>query len=599
MEKDRLNRKLAVILHADVVGSTSLVQQNESLAHERIQTIFQNFSETIKTYGGIAREIRGDALVAEFDRASDAVAAAITFQTLNEESENVLDDDIRPQLRIGISLGEVIIADKTITGAGVVLAQRLEQLADSGGVVVQGNVSETVPTRMPFEFNNLGDQLLKGFDQPVRAFSAKLRPGEELPAPEANGATQAIESRNLQVPDRPSIAVLPFENMSGDPEQEFFADGISEDLITALSRIHWFFVIARNSSFTYKGQAVEVTRVAAELGVRYVIEGSVRKSGNRVRISAQLIDATTGHHVWAESYDRDLTDIFELQDEMTQTIAGAVEPELSAAERERAVCASPESLGAWEIYQRGLWHLWSFTREDMTKAQQLFQQVHQLDANFATAYSFRSYSHYLDTMLGFTETPDESLELAYKAAKHALALDDHDPAAYFALGRVCMMQGKLDDSVAELSRAVELSPSFALAHHGLGFALVLSGQVEEGAEELDKAIRLSPRDPVMWGTMCFRSIASNLLHQYEEAVRWARRVLIEPRAAEGGYWPYAVLASALGNLDQLNEAHEVLGEALQRKPDLSLTYLKTTLKTKQPDGLDTYLDGLRRAGLPE
>jgi adenylate cyclase len=599
MEKDRLNRKLAVILHADVVGSTSLVQQNESLAHERIQTIFQNFSETIKTYGGIAREIRGDALVAEFDRASDAVAAAITFQTLNEESENVLDDDIRPQLRIGISLGEVIIADKTITGAGVVLAQRLEQLADSGGVVVQGNVSETVPTRMPFEFNNLGDQLLKGFDQPVRAFSAKLRPGEELPAPEANGATQAIESRNLQVPDRPSIAVLPFENMSGDPEQEFFADGISEDLITALSRIHWFFVIARNSSFTYKGQAVEVTRVAAELGVRYVIEGSVRKSGNRVRISAQLIDATTGHHVWAESYDRDLTDIFELQDEMTQTIAGAVEPELSAAERERAVCASPESLGAWEIYQRGLWHLWSFTREDMTKAQRLFQQVHQLDANFATAYSFRSYSHYLDTMLGFTETPDESLELAYKAAKHALALDDHDPAAYFALGRVCMMQGKLDDSVAELSRAVELSPSFALAHHGLGFALVLSGQVEEGAEELDKAIRLSPRDPVMWGTMCFRSIASNLLHQYEEAVRWARRVLIEPRAAEGGYWPYAVLASALGNLDQLNEAHEVLGEALQRKPDLSLTYLKTTLKTKQPDGLDTYLDGLRRAGLPE
>ena len=599
MEKDRLNRKLAVILHADVVGSTSLVQQNESLAHERIQTIFQNFSETIKTYGGIAREIRGDALVAEFDRASDAVAAAITFQTLNEESENVLDDDIRPQLRIGISLGEVIIADKTITGVGVVLAQRLEQLADSGGVVVQGNVSETVPTRMPFEFNNLGDQLLKGFDQPVRAFSAKLRPGEELPAPEANGATQAIESRNLQVPDRPSIAVLPFENMSGDPEQEFFADGISEDLITALSRIHWFFVIARNSSFTYKGQAVEVTRVAAELGVRYVIEGSVRKSGNRVRISAQLIDATTGHHVWAESYDRDLTDIFELQDEMTQTIAGAVEPELSAAERERAVCASPESLGAWEIYQRGLWHLWSFTREDMTKAQRLFQQVHQLDANFATAYSFRSYSHYLDTMLGFTETPDESLELAYKAAKHALALDDHDPAAYFALGRVCMMQGKLDDSVAELSRAVELSPSFALAHHGLGFALVLSGQVEEGAEELDKAIRLSPRDPVMWGTMCFRSIASNLLHQYEEAVRWARRVLIEPRAAEGGYWPYAVLASALGNLDQLNEAHEVLGEALQRKPDLSLTYLKTTLKTKQPDGLDTYLDGLRRAGLPE
>jgi adenylate cyclase len=599
MEKDHLSRKLVVILHADVVGSTSLVQQNETLAHERIQAAFNNFSETITAYGGVAREIRGDALVAEFDRASDAVAAALAFQVSNGELNATLDDGIQPQLRIGISLGEVVIADNTITGAGVVLAQRLEQLADSGGVVVQGNVSETVPNRMPFEFKNLGEQLLKGFDQPVRAFSAKLRPGEELPAPEANEATQAIESRNPQVPDRPSIAVLPFENMSGDPEQEFFADGISEDLITALSRIHWFFVIARNSSFTYKGQAVEVTRVADELGVRYVIEGSVRKSGNRVRISAQLIDATTGHHVWAESYDRGLMDIFELQDEMTQTIAGAVEPELSAAERERAACTPPESLGAWEIYQRGLWHLWNFTKEDMTEAQRLFQQVHQLDASFAIAYSFESYSHYLDTMLGYTETPDESLKLAYKTGKRALALDDHDPVAYFALGRVCMMQGKHDDSVAELSRAVELSPSFALAHHGLGFALVLSGQVEEGAEELDKAIRLSPRDPVLWGTMCFRSIASNLLHQYEEAAKWARRVLIEPRAAEGGYWPYAVLASALGNLDQLNEAHDAVGEALQRKSDLSLTYLKTTLPTKQPDGLDTYLDGLRKAGLPE
>ena len=599
MVKDHLSRKLAVILHADVVGSTSLVQQNETLAHERIQAAFHNFAEIIKSYGGIAREVRGDALVAEFSRASDAVPAAIAFQALNEESNNLLDDDIRPQLRIGISLGEVIIADNTITGAGVVLAQRLEQLADSGGVVVQGNVSETVPTRMPFEFKNLGEQMLKGFDQPVRAFAAKLRPGQELPAPEINETTQAIESRGLQVPDRPSIAVLPFENMSGDPEQEFFADGISEDLITALSRIHWFFVIARNSSFTYKGQAVEVTRVADELGVRYVIEGSVRKSGDRVRISAQLIDAITGHHVWAESFDRNLTDIFELQDEMTQTIAGAVEPELSAAERERAVCTPPESLGAWEIYQRGLWHLWSFTEENMTEAQRLFQRVHQLDANFAIAYSFESYSHYLDTMLGYTETPDQSLELAYKAAKRALALDDHDPVAYFALGRVCMMQGKHDDSVAELSRAVALSPSFALAHHGLGFALVLSGQVEEGAEELDKAIRLSPRDPVLWGTMCFRSIASNLQHQYEDATQWARRVLIEPRAAEGGYWPYAVLASALGNLDQLNEAYEAMGEALQRKPDLSITYLKTTLLTKQPDGLDTYLDGLRKAGLPE
>jgi adenylate cyclase len=387
--------------------------------------------------------------------------------------------------------------------------------------------------------------------------------------------------------------------MSGDSEQEYFADGISEDLITALSKIRWFFVIARNSSFTYKGQAVEVTRVAEELGVRYVIEGSVRKAGSRVRISAQLIDATTGRHVWAERYDRSLADIFELQDEMTQTIVGAVEPELSAAERERAARKPPGSLDAWETYQRGLWHLWSFTKEDMVKARRLFRQVHELDPRFATAYAFESYSHYLDAMLAFTKTPGESLEAALTAAKKALSLDDKDPVAYFAQGRVCMMRGEHDASVAELETALELNPSYSLAHHGLGFALVLSGRLEEGAEALDRAIRLSPRDPVLWGTMCFRSIACNLLQQYEAAADWARKAVHEPRAAGGGYWSYAVLASALGNLGQTAEARAAVDEALQRKTDLSLTYLETTLPTKQPGGLETYLDGLRKAGLPD
>jgi class 3 adenylate cyclase len=217
MEQDHLTRKLAVILHADVVGSTLLVQQNETLAHERIQAAFHNFSDTIKTYGGIARELRGDALVAEFERASDAVPAALAFQVLNEEINSKLDDDIQPQLRIGISLGEVIIADNTITGAGVVLAQRLEQLADPGGVVVQGSVSETVPARMPFEFESLGEQMLKGFDQPVRAFAARLQPGKELPAPEIIATPQSAGPEGLQVHDKPSIAVLPFTNMSDDP----------------------------------------------------------------------------------------------------------------------------------------------------------------------------------------------------------------------------------------------------------------------------------------------------------------------------------------------------------------------------------------------
>jgi len=263
MEKDRLSRKLAVILHTDVVGSTSLVQKNESLAHERIQAAFHKFSETIKSYGGIAREIRGDALVAEFDRASDAVTAALSYQVMIGEFNSTLDDDIQPKLRIGISLGEVIIAEKTITGAGVVLAQRLEQLAKPGGVVVQGSVSETVPTRMPFKFESLGEQVLKGFDQPVRAFSVSLRPGKELPTSDADVVSQiagpndfhipskfplasyeALIGERFVIPDKPSIAILPFQSMSGDSEQEYFADGMSEDIITALSRVPDLIVIA-------------------------------------------------------------------------------------------------------------------------------------------------------------------------------------------------------------------------------------------------------------------------------------------------------------------------------------------------------------------
>jgi adenylate cyclase len=241
----------------------------------------------------------------------------------------------------------------------------------------------------------------------------------------------------------------------------------------------------------------------------------------------------------------------------------------------------------------------NFTRDDNAKAQQLLQQAQYLDQRFATAYAFEAYSHYLDAMLGFTEASEESLTSALTAAKKALALDDKDPVAYFAAGRVYMMLGQHDESVAELQTAVALNPSFALAHHGLGCALMLSGRLEEAAEELNMAIRLSPRDPVLWGMMCFHSLNCSLMHQYEAAAKWARKVIHEPRSAGGGYWPYAVLASALGNLGQTKQARGALDEALERKPDLSLAYLMTTLPTKEPGGLDPYLDGLRKAGLAE
>lgn len=282
---DYPSRKLAVILHADVVGSTELVQLDESLAHGRIQDSFRRFSETIKAYGGMTQEIRGDALVAEFARASDAVIAAIAFQTENTDSNDQIEDGIRPQLRIGISLGEVIVADNTVTGAGIVLAQRLEQIALPGGVVVQGSVSETVPRRLPFIFESLGEHALKGFEEPVRAFVVKLKPGEQIPESETS-ADSTRGDAPLELPDKPSIVVLPFTNMSSDPEQEYFSDGVSEDIITDLSKMSGLFVIARNSAFTYKGKASNVPDICRELGVRFALEGSIRKAGNRVRITA-------------------------------------------------------------------------------------------------------------------------------------------------------------------------------------------------------------------------------------------------------------------------------------------------------------------------
>ncbi|MHA1151930.1 MAG: tetratricopeptide repeat protein [Alphaproteobacteria bacterium] len=555
-----MERRLVAILAADIVGYSRLMRADEEGTLARLKKLRKElFAPKVLEHHGRIVKLMGDGALVEFASAVDAVRCAVAIQAGLAERETEMSEDAAMSLRIGINLGDIIIEDGDIYGDGVNLAARLEGLAEPGGVCLSANVHEQVRHKLDLNFG----------------------------------------SQALALPDKPSIAVLPFDNMSVDPEQEYFADGISEDLITALSKIRWFFVIARNSTFTYKGQAVEVTQVARELGVRYVIEGSVRKAGNRVRISAQLIDATTGHHVWAERYDRDLADIFELQDEMTQTIAGAVEPELSAAERERAVRKPPESLDAWETYQRGLWHLWSFTKDDSAEAQRLLRRAQELDPGFATAYAFESYSHYLDAILGFAEAAGESLAAALAAAKKALASDDKDPVAYFALGRVYMMHGQHDASVAELRTAISLNPSFAMAYHGLGSALTLSGQLEEAAEALDQALRLSPRDPVSWGTLCWRSLTCSLLQQYEAAAEWARRAAHEPRAAKGGYWSYAVLASALGNLGHIEEAREAVDEALRRMPDLSLGYLKNTLPTKQPDGLASYLDGLRKAGLPE
>ncbi len=374
--------KLAVILHADVVGSTTLVQEDERIAHERIRDAFRRFAETITAYGGMPHELRGDALVAEFERASDSVGAALAFQAANCEHNASLSDAIRPEVRVGIALGEVVIADGTMTGAGVVLSQRLEQLAESGGVVIQGAVCEAIPPRLAFVYESLGEQTVKGFDKPIRAYAVAVSEGGEIPAPE-KGRPEAKEQ-----PARPFIAVLPFENLSSDPGHGIFSDGITEEIITELSRFQDLRVLARTSAFGVKENGLGLEELHRELGVNYVLEGSVRRGGQRVRITVKLVDARTGSPVWAERYDRDLVDVFELEDEIARAVVAVVPERLGHAELERVKRQAPANLSAYDCLLRAKWHHHQRTPKDNAEALDMLERAIELDPQCASAYGW-------------------------------------------------------------------------------------------------------------------------------------------------------------------------------------------------------------------
>ena len=586
-----MQRRLTTILATDVVGYSRLMAADEAGTLAALKTHRRELvAPKTDEYGGRTVKLMGDGTLMEFASVVDAVRFAVDVQRTMVVRNAAVPENRRIIYRMGINIGDIIVDGDDIYADGVNVAARLEALSEPGGICVSRTVFNHVQGKVDTAFEDLGAREVKNIPKPVQVYRVLLE--------DIADARPDFEARSeaLALPDKPSIAVLPFENMSGDPEQEYLADGISEDLITALSKIRWFFVIARGSTFTYKNRAVDVTQVAKDLGVRYVLEGSVRKGGNRVRITAQLIDATTGQHVWAERYDRELADIFALQDEMAQTIVALVEPELGAVERERAHRKPPENLDAWETYQRGLWLMWTFLEDDNAEARRLFRRAHELDPGFAAAYAHEAYAHFITVVMGWADTPDEALATGLMAANMALALDDKDPVAYFALGRVTMMRGEHDAAIAALETTLALNPSFAQAYHGLGFALALAGRLEEAVEMFDKAERLSAFDPLLWAFTITHGLACILARDNETALQLARQTLQIPRAS--GYWPHAVLAAALAHLGQMDEARAAVTEALEAKPDLSLTYLEKTLPTKEPDGLEPYLDGLRKAGLP-
>ena len=578
-------RKLAVLLHADVVGSTPLVQLDETLAHQRFRDLFQRFAESIAQHGGTTHEIRGDALVAEFARASDAVSAAIEFQAANRAHNSALDDDLKPQLRIGIAMGEVVIADNTVTGEGIVLAQRLEQLAEANGVCIQAAARDTLPKRLPFAFKSLGERDLKGFDEPVKAYAVTA--GELSSTVDDTTATGALD-----LPSKPSVAVLAFDNMSHDNDDAFFAEGISEDIITELSKFRSILVIARNSSFACKQESLAVREVGRKLGVRYVVEGSVRRAGKRVRITAQLIDAVEDKHIWAERYDRDLEDIFAVQDEVTRAIVTAIEPQLASSERQRARRKPTDNLDAWECYQRGLWHMFSYSQT--ADAMRFFRRAIRLDPEFDSAYAGLAYTCAIKILIGVSDDREDDLQTGVDAAKSALAIDQTNPFSHFAMGRISMFNGKHDKAIAEFERAIALNPNYALAYFGLGHGLWHAGRPSEALPHYEDAIRLSPHDPVMWAILASKAIALCMQECYDEGIACSHKA---QQLNDSQVFSYLAEISGLGNLGRTADGAAVIERAKNVQPELSLAFLKQSLPISDSAAKHRFIAGLQAAGL--
>jgi adenylate cyclase len=570
MGKDHLSRKLAVLLHADVVGSTSLVQKNETLAHERIQDTFRRFSETISNYGGVALEIRGDALVAEFAMVSDAVSASLGYQAANTTLNKQLSDDIRPVLRIGIAMGEVVVADNTVTGEGIVLAQRLEQLAEPGGVCIQGAAYETLPKRLPFEFENLGEQQVKGFDEPVRVYAVGLKTGAALPEPQT---VVRPETLALDLPEKPSIAVLPFTNMSGDPEQEYFSDGVTEDIIMELSRISTLFVISRHSSFAFKGEKVGIKGVGQKLCVQYVVDGSVRKVGNRVRITAQLIETATGNQIWGDRYDRELEDIFAVQDELTETIAATVGGRVTADGWQR-VRTPRTNFNAYDLVLQGQALHFRVLKEANSQAQQVLTQALELDPDNVRAHMLLGAVHRLDFADEWSEVPARSLERALRHGKRSVQLDDLDGQAHAHLGETLLDLGKLDQARVHFEKAITLNPVDIVSRALYSLYFTDTGKAEEAIEQLSVVARLDPFE-LSW-IPWFRGIAYYLLYRYEESIDCLLRAS-EP-ISDIHRW----LAASYAQTDKLGEAADQLDQYLQARERELLSFPGRTFADWEP-----------------
>jgi len=628
-------RKLTAILSADVKGYSRLMGEDEEATVRTITAYRQVITEVVQKHRGRVVDSPGDNVLAEFASVVDAVRSAVEIQEELKVRNAELPENRRMEFRIGVNLGDVIHEEERIYGDGVNVAARVESLAEAGGICISRSAYDQVKNKLTLGYENLGEYSVKNIAEPVRIYKVLMDPesagkviGERRV--EAKRGTRAaiagliafllvvggavlwksyqptvsppveVASEKKMVfplPEKPSIAVLPFDNLSGDSSQDYFSDGITESIITALSNVSNLFVIARNSTFTYKGKPVKVQQVAEDLGIRYVLEGSVQRSGDRVRITAQLNDALTGHHLWAENYDRRFGDIFALEDDITEHVTMALQVKLTEGEQARIRRGHTDNPEAYEYFLRGLEVFRTFTKEANVQARKLFEKAAEFDPNYAHVWQTIGRTHYRDARFGWTETPDQSLELAEELAQKTLAVDDFDAAAYALLSLVYMTRRQHDEAVAYAEKALALAPNFADVKAMLSLPFLYSGRPEEAIELVENAMRLSPYYPAWY--LPVLGHAYRLTGQYEEAIAllesWRARE--NPRST----LPHLFLAFTYAEAGRGEEAQIAVAEVLKRNPKASIKgYSKSKLFAyKDPAEIERVLDSLQKAGLPE
>jgi adenylate cyclase len=586
IERLSWGRKLIAVVHADMVGYSRLIGLDDIGTLERLRTLRQNLIDpAIAEHGGRLVNTVGDSLLLVFDSIDGAVRCAMKVQQEVPARDGDLPADRAIRFRVGINVGDVIPDGTDIHGDVVNVAARLQAECPPGGICVTRAVREHMRHRLDFVFEELGPLKLKNIARPIEAFVLN---SDAVNRPLFRGL-----SDHLPLPGKPSIAVLAFTNMSGDPEQEYFSDGIADDIITEFSRSRSLFVIARNSSFTYRGRSIDVKQVARELGVRYVVEGSVRRSGNRVRVTAQLVDAETSKHIWAERYDRHMGEIFAVQDEITSEVTTAILPAVADAEQQRALRKTPESLDAWEAYIRGQWHEGQGSAAGHERAKGFFLRAIALDASFASAYSALAEAYSNDGAMYATLSLAEAAKLSAGWAQKAIAIDPEDANAQATIAMAAMVAGNTDEARGHLrlARAHNLNSPIVFACEG--FILVFAGQPSEARQAIMSCLRLDPRGPRAPGLMQLIVISHYYERNYDEAVEAARRVVTRYPAF---HLTYRWLAAALGQLGRTREAQAALQKAIELSPQSFEFYVRQRPPWHQPANHLHMLDGLRKAG---